>query len=112
MPKTAKQYADELQGIWESADREGRELTPGDRAHVEQLIESAKSMHRIEQEISEMGGRLGGAFVTATDPNHSFADGGDPGAQFVESSEYMKVKDPASRGQSWSTGRSTAASTC
>jgi len=101
MPKTAKQHAEELQEVWDNADREGRDLTPGERAHVEQLIESAKSMHRIEQQMEEIGGGL--SFTKMTDPNHSFAGGG-PGDVFVKSAAYQKIMDPSHRGQTWTTG--------
>jgi len=101
MPKTAKQHAEELQEVWDNADREGRDLTPGERAHVEQLIESAKSMHRIEQQMKEIGGGL--SFTKMTDPNHSFAGGG-PGDVFVKSAAYQKIMDPSHRGQTWTTG--------
>jgi HK97 family phage major capsid protein len=102
MPRTAKQYAEELQGVWDRADAEGRDLTPGERAHVEQLIESAKSMQRIEQEMRDLGGS-GSSFVTRMDPNWSNTTGG-PGDRFIASKAYQKIADPSGRGQSWSTG--------
>jgi HK97 family phage major capsid protein len=108
MPKRAQEYADEMAEMWAQADREGRELTPGERAHMEQLIESTKSMHRIEQQMSEIGG--GVSFTKMTDPNHSFTGGG-PGDRFVKSAEYQKIIDPAGRGQQWTTGPVEVSST-
>jgi hypothetical protein len=83
MPRTAKQHAEDLQELWARADREGRDLTSGERAHVEQLIESAKSMHHIEQQMRELGGDAP-SFVTRTDPNWSHTAGG-PGDVFIAS---------------------------
>ena len=102
MPRNARQYSDEIQDVWANADREGRDLTSGERAHVEQLIESAKSMHSIEQQMRELGGDAP-AFVTSTDPNHSFAAGG-PGDVFIASKGYQRIQDASGRGQTWSTG--------
>jgi HK97 family phage major capsid protein len=101
MPKTAKQYAEELQGVWDRADAEGRELTPGERAHVEQLIESAKSMHRIEQEIRGLDGTLPfGSVLMSGDSTHA----GGPGDRFIASKGYQQIKSPDTRPQTWSTG--------
>jgi HK97 family phage major capsid protein len=102
MPKTAARLADEIQGIWDAADRENRGLTADERQYVEGLVDEAKSQHNIERKISEIGGRLaGGAMMT--DPNASFAGGG-PGDVFVKSAAYQKVADASGRGQRWSTG--------
>ena len=102
MPRNARQYSDEISEIWDAADREGRDLTSGERAHVEQLIESAKSMHSIEQQMRELGGNAP-EFVTRTDPNHSFTGGG-PGDVFVKSAGYQRIQDASGRGQTWTTG--------
>jgi HK97 family phage major capsid protein len=102
MPKTAKQYAAEMEEMWAQADREGRDLTPGERAHMEQLVESTKSMHSLEQQMRELGGAAP-SFVTRTDPNHSFAGGG-PGDVFIASKGYKQIADPSTRAQTWSTG--------
>jgi HK97 family phage major capsid protein len=100
--KTAKQYADELQGIWDAADAEGRELTPGERAQVEQLIETAKSQHRVEKGIRELGLQLGGEHVVWSDG--SGVRGGSPGERFTLSKGYKAIKEAGARGQSWTSG--------
>jgi HK97 family phage major capsid protein len=102
MPRNAKQYSDEVKELFARADAEGRDPTPAERAHVEQLLESGESMHRIEQQMKQLGGDAS-SFVTRTDPNHSFAGGG-PGDVFVKSAAYQKIADPAGRGQTWTTG--------
>ena len=104
MPKTAARLADEIQGIWDAADREGRELDPDERAHMEQLLEHAKSQHRVEKGIREIGLQMGvgGEHVVRSDG--SGPRGGSPGEQFAMSKGYQGIADPAGRGQSWSTG--------
>jgi len=100
MPKNAKALASEIQGMWDAAEREGRDLEPDERAHMEQLIESAKSMHRIEQQIREVGG---GGFSFVTKANGGPADGG-PGEQFVVSQGYKAIREASGRGRTWTTG--------
>jgi HK97 family phage major capsid protein len=102
MPKNAKALAKQMEAMWNAADAEGRDLTPGERSRMEELVAATKSQHSIEQQMRELGGDAP-SFVTRTDPNHSFAGGG-PGDVFVKSAGYQKIMDPAGRGQSWSTG--------
>ena len=102
MPKTAKALASEMEAMWNAADAEGRDLTPGERSQMEELVAATKSMHGIEQQMRELGGSAP-SFVKATDPNHSFAGGG-PGDVFVKSAAYQKIADPSGRGQTWTTG--------
>ena len=101
MPKTAARLADEIQGIWDAADRANRGLTADERKYMEGLVDEATSQHEIEK-IREIGGG-GVSFVTPTDPNMSHTGGG-PGDVFVKSAAYQKVADPSGRGQQWSTG--------
>jgi HK97 family phage major capsid protein len=103
MPRNAKSFADELDEMWTRADAEGRDLTAAERIHASELVIQAKSQHNIEEQIREIGGKLGGSFVTATDPNVSHTAGG-PGDVFVKSAAYQKIADPSARPQSWSTG--------
>ena len=102
MPKTAARLADEIQGIWDAADRENRGLTADERQYLEGLVDEATSQHNIEKKIREIGGR-GVSFVSVTDPNWS-PTGGGPGDVFVASKGYQQIQDPAGRGQQWSTG--------
>ena len=83
MPKTAARLADEIQGIWDAADRENRGLTADERQYMEGLVDEATSQHNIEKKIREIGGR-GVSFVSVTDPNWS-PTGGGPGDVFVAS---------------------------
>jgi len=102
MPRTAKQYSDEVKELFARADAEGRDPTPAERAHVEQLLESGESMHRIEQQMKQLGGDAP-SFVTRTDPNWSNTAAG-AGDVFIKSAGYQRIADPAGRGQTWSTG--------
>ena len=100
--KTAARLADEIQGIWDAAERANRGLTADERQYMEGLVDEAKSQHELEKKMREIGGG-GVSFVTATDPNHSHTGGG-PGDVFVKSAAYKKIADPAGRSQQWSTG--------
>ena len=102
MPKTAKALASQIEAVWNAADAEGRDLTPDERIHMEELIVATKSQHNIEKQIRDLGGDAP-EFVTRTDPNHSFAGGG-PGDVFVKSAAYQQIQDASGRGQTWTTG--------
>jgi HK97 family phage major capsid protein len=102
MPKNAKQLAGEMEEMWARAEREGRDLTAGERSQMEQLVEAAKSQHSLEQQIKSFGEGFMPSFVTA-DPNADWTSGG-PGDVFVRSAGWKSVSDPSSRGQQWSTG--------
>jgi HK97 family phage major capsid protein len=103
MPKNAHALADEIEGMWARAEREGRDLTAAEHNTMQELVDAAKSQHQIEQKMREIGGG-GPCFATVpTDPNNSFAGGG-PGDVFVKSAAYQKIADPSGRGQTWSTG--------
>lgn len=102
MPRNAHALADAIEDMWQRAEREGRDLTAAERNTMQELVDAAKSQHQIEQKMREIGG--GGAFATPTDPNSSFAGGVTPGERFTASAGYKAIKDPGSRGQSWTTG--------
>jgi HK97 family phage major capsid protein len=91
-----------MEAMWNAADAEGRDLTPGERSQMEELVAATKSMHGIEQQMRELGG-AGPSFVKATDPNHSFTGGG-PGDVFIASKGYQQIKSPDTRPQTWSSG--------
>jgi HK97 family phage major capsid protein len=110
MPKTAKQYASEVEETWARADREGRELTPGERAQMEQTLEAMKQQHSIEQQIKGLGSQLGGPLM-ARMGDGSPAWGGSPGDVFVASKGYQAIRDPGARGQTWTSGPVEVSST-
>src|SRR5215211_2667826 len=103
MPRNAKALADEIEEVWARADREGRDLTPGERAQMEQMIEAAKSQHSVERQIKELGAALGGPLM-ARMGDGSPAFGGQAGDVFIQSKQYQQIKDPGGRGQTWTTG--------
>jgi hypothetical protein len=109
MPKTAKSLADEMDAMWNAADAQGRGLTADERQYMAGLVDEATSQHELEKKMRELGG-AGPRFVTATDPNHSFAGGG-PGDVFIKSAAYQRIADPAGRGQTWTTGPVEVSST-
>jgi HK97 family phage major capsid protein len=93
--------ADEIQGIWDAADRAGRELTPDERSHMEELVVATKSQHSIEKQIRELDpGSV--SFVTRQDGGAAISGG--PGDVFVKSAAYQRISDASGRGQQWSTG--------
>ena len=51
-----------LRGIWAAAEHAGRDLTAGEREHMEGLVAAAKSQHSIEQEMKGIGGQFAGLF--------------------------------------------------
>src|SRR4051794_8879850 len=101
--KSTKTLLDEMQGYWDRADREGRDLTMSERSEVEGLLEQAKSQKSIE----DLGRQLGAGmpeFVRGDGSAQSFTAAGDPGAAFVNSEGYKKIKHSGSRSQSWTSG--------
>jgi HK97 family phage major capsid protein len=110
MPRTAKSFADEIDEIWNAADREGRDLTSAERIHVSELVVQAKGQQDIEKSIQEIGLQLGpaGGNVVRFDGSHT---GGGPGDVFIASKGYQKIADPSLRGQQWSTGPVEVSST-
>ena len=51
MPKNAKALASQMEAVWNAAEAEGRDLTPDERIHMEELIAATKSQHSIEKQI-------------------------------------------------------------
>jgi hypothetical protein len=51
MPRTAKALASQMESMWNAAEDEGRDLTPDERSHMEELVTAAKSQHSIEKQI-------------------------------------------------------------
>ena len=85
--------------IQERADSEDRELTDAERNTATALLERAKQAKHLDEQIRALDGGeplergLGG-------PTH----GQGPGDLFVASQAYKSIADPATRGQTWSTG--------
>jgi hypothetical protein len=103
MPKNAQQLADEIEGMWTRAEREGRDLTAGERAQMEQLIEAAKSQHSIEQQIKSIGRDVGGPLLLMNGEGSGASGRGGPGDVFVKSAAYQRIASPSGRGQTWTT---------
>jgi HK97 family phage major capsid protein len=93
----------------DNARREGRQLTPAESAHGEQLLARAKALGngtapQLRGLSSPHPLDLEGNAVTFTDPNahHGWLEG--PGDRFVASAGWKSISDPAHRGQTWTTG--------
>ena len=101
MPKYAKAIAAEMEAVWKAAEAENRDLTPAERSHMEELVEAARSQHRIEEQIKQLDPR---SVSFVTEPNGPRRATGGPGDVFVQSKGWQQVADPGARGQRWSTG--------
>jgi HK97 family phage major capsid protein len=94
-----------MEAMWTRAEREGRDLTAGERSHMEELVEAAKSQHSIEQEIKGLSRDIGAPLLTGFGVNGTgAARGGGPGDVFVASKGYQDIRDAGSRPQSFSSG--------
>ena len=103
MPKDAKALVAEYQEIYAAAERDNRDLTASELAHVVRLVEQADEQHALEQKINSLGRKMGSMTPFASsDPNASVAGG--PGDIFVASQGWKSIADPQSRGQTWTTG--------
>jgi HK97 family phage major capsid protein len=83
----------EMKGIWEHADAGGRELTSTERSQVEGLLRRIDSAKVLEELDGDYGANRATASAYKT-----------IGEAFVESDGYKKVRDPARRGETWSSG--------
>jgi HK97 family phage major capsid protein len=99
---TALRLAQEAKGVFEAADKQNRALTGDERIHVEGLLKRAEEHGEAEKKLKELGQQLGAPGIAFQGLDGRV--GGGPGDRFVKSSEYLKIKDPAARGQTWSTG--------
>jgi HK97 family phage major capsid protein len=83
-----------VKDIWDRADADGREPYKHERDDLENLLARVKSAQMLETlgggagPVGQ-GGRMGGL---------------GSGDMFVASSQYKAIKDPAARGETWSTG--------
>ena len=96
MPERAR-LAREAQDVFRNAEREGREISPAEKRHVEGLLNRVKAM--------------GGTGLTTTtdhsvmtDPRAHAPATRRPEKRFTMSKGYEEVKDSSRRPQSWSTG--------
>jgi hypothetical protein len=69
---TAIRLAQEAQGIFEQADKEGRTLTGDERIYVENLLERSKESHELERKFQELDGSLGRLNFLTKDANITF----------------------------------------
>jgi hypothetical protein len=98
---TALRLAKEAQAMFEAADKQNRALTADERIHVDELLDRAKDHHEMEKKVRDLGHDLGAGIGSV---HLGEITGGGPGERFVKAQEYLRIKDPGSRGQNWSTG--------
>lgn len=124
--KNAKALANEIEGIWDAAERAGRSLTGSEREYMAGLVEELKSQHELEQQIKSMDpggpllGRMNGAggaatVYSATTPGDRFVQSGLEDLDgLVADSCAAGVDRDATRGSCSAPGRSTpkAAAKC
>jgi hypothetical protein len=101
MLDTAKRCASEAQAIFEAADREGRALSTDERVHVRSLLDRARESHEGAKQSASIGHDLRAQRMV---DKGGLSRGSGPGDAFISSPEYQRIKDPANRGQTWSTG--------
>jgi hypothetical protein len=100
MPRTAKAIAADIQVLTERADNEGRDWTTDERVQVQGLLDDATAQRDIEQKMKALDGTLP---ATVFQPGGDSTHGG-PGDRFIASKGYLRVKESAGRGQTWTTG--------
>jgi len=86
--------------MFETADRQGRELTAKEREDAAALLDEAKAQKGVEERI----GQLEVADVPWDRGIDGTIGGRGLGDQFVSSKEYASIRDPATRSEIWSSG--------
>jgi HK97 family phage major capsid protein len=97
----AKRLVDEANRILDNAESVGRRLDGAERAEVEDLLDRAREHSDYEKRSRDIHTKLDGGY--SGDPSVTWGHN-DPGAKFVSSDGYRKIKSAASRGQTWSSG--------
>jgi HK97 family phage major capsid protein len=103
----ALRLAQEVQQMFESAEQQGRSLTPEERTYAEGLLEEAQQLGGLEKQLDAVGRAIGAPFGNNTGNGKAMFtpfDAGGPGDMFVASPQWKAIADPSSRGQSWTTG--------
>ncbi|MGZ4183171.1 MAG: phage major capsid protein [Solirubrobacteraceae bacterium] len=95
--------------MFESADQQGRSLTPEERAHAEGLLEEAQELGGLEKQLDAVGRQIGAPFGNSTangngNGHKAMFQTLDPGSRFIQSEGFKAILDPQNRPQSWTTG--------
>lgn len=105
MPSKAIRLLDEANKILDHAEGEGRELTETEYERHQALISQAKETAEHEKALRDIGRQLGPpSQVAFKGPDWSFGAASRPGDMFIQSQGWKSIADPASRGQTWTTG--------
>ena len=104
--RTLNALADEVEGIWAAAERDGRSLTAGEREYMEGLVEEMKAQHRLEQKIKRDGQE---ARCSADDrrpaaPNYRQRRRNARATCSSSPTATRRSRTRASRGQTWTSG--------
>ena len=102
----ALRLAQEVQGLFEQAEKAGRALTADEREWADRTLDEAQDAGRMERSSAELGREIGAPFGnnTANGNGHAFESYEDAGSKFVNSDGYKAIADRGQRPQSWSTG--------
>ena len=104
MRKSSVDFAQEARAIVREAEDSGRDLTSSEKGEVEALLDLAaerKSSEDKRAQVENLSRDLAGGVNTPTSGEFG---GGAPGDIFVKSAGYKSIRDPGSRGQTFSTG--------
>lgn len=94
-------------------ERQGREPTTREHGEIQELLEKARNYAATERQFEEIGQQLGGGHTTLSGNGKGFGpsqfmtpgqQAQGPGDVFINSPQWKAISDPATRGQSWSTG--------
>lgn len=102
-----QQLASEASALFDKADAEGRALLPEEREEAEEKVARFKDLQARQQafSVAERIGTPGGSEITGGGgPGPGWVFGGDAGKAFVASEGYKAIRDPAMRGQTFSSG--------
>jgi hypothetical protein len=103
MSSSSARLVNEAHAVFEAADKQNRGLTADERVYVEDLLGRAEANRGLEERFKGFTGS--NVIAVSKAPNATFGGAAaGPGDLFVKSSEYLRIKDPANRGDRWSTG--------
>jgi hypothetical protein len=86
--------------MFERADAQGRELTAKERDDAASLLDEARAQKHVEDQIKQ----LDYGNVPWDRGIDGIAGGSGLGDQFVSSKEYLGIRNPASRSETWTSG--------
>jgi HK97 family phage major capsid protein len=92
-----QQLASEASALFDKADAEGRQLTPAEREEAQEKVARFKDL-QARQQAFDVAGQIGNP------DSEAWTFGGDAGKAFTASAGYKAIRDPAMRGQTFTSG--------